>query len=84
MKLNKRQLKRIIREERRRIIAEAQDHTVFSAEAIYDILQQEIEDYALNNGSPSETISSEEFVLIQQAVQDALALLADEFVTGEQ
>ena len=83
MKLNKRQLKRIIREERRRIIAEAQDHTVFSAEAIHDILLEELEDYALNNGSPAQTISSEEFALFQQAVQDALVMLADQLVAGE-
>ena len=80
MKISKRQLKQIIREEKRRILRESQEHAVFSPDAMYDILATEIEDYALNNGSPSESISSGEFEAIQQAIAGALEKIGSELV----
>ena len=83
MKITKRQLKQIIREEKRRILREAQDHAVFSPDAMYDILATEIEDYAVNNGSPSDSISAAEFEAIQQAIAGALEEIGKSELVGK-
>jgi hypothetical protein len=55
MKVSKRQLKRIIKEEKLKLLNEQDDgsnHTIFSADAIVDLLESEIDNYIDYYGDP--------------------------------
>ena len=55
MKVSKQQLRRIIREERSRLLTEQGDgsnHTIFNADAIVDLLESEIDNYIDYYGDP--------------------------------
>ena len=87
MKISKKRLRQIIREERARLAEqynmarapggnEMIDHTIFKAGAIYELIEKEIDDYLLITGA--EGLAQDEADRMELALNDAIkALISD-------
>ena len=73
VKITKRQLRRIIREERSRLLKEQglQQGGIFNADYVYDLLLVEIENYSDDTG----LVTEDEWLSIKEAVYQALTNL---------
>ena len=89
MKISKRQLRQIIREERVRIAEqynmarapggnEMIDHTIFKASAIYALMEAEIEDYL--NTTNADGLARDEADRMELALNDAIKALIGDYV----
>ena len=89
MKITKKQLRRIIKEEKRNILNESParkpsitpaTHTIFNSDAIRDLLEAEVQDYLTQEYGPSawqegNTLDGYEVKHLKHAVQQALEKL---------
>jgi len=79
MKITKRQLRKIIREERNRILSEmSPGQGVFSPDYIYDLIYEEVMNY-----SESGQVTEMEFDSIEEAVLTALRTLRENVVNHD-
>ena len=90
MKVTKRQLRQIIREERARLSEQGYnmarapggnemiDHTIFKSRAIYDLIEAEIEDYL--NTAGAEGLARDEADRMELALTDAMKALIGDYV----
>jgi len=70
MKITKRQLKRIIREEKKKLLSENVESSVFDSDATYDIIYEEISNYMMEEGIDFLTVRDAQ--LIRQAFMAGL------------
>ena len=80
MKITKRQLRRIIKEEKARLVKEIQQvgsGGVFNADYMYDLIEEEIMAYTED---PESGLSEDEFGSVRTAVLEALNRLESDWV----
>ena len=90
MKITKRQLRRIIKEERSRLLTEQGDgsnHTIFNADAIVDLLESEIDNYIDYYGDPEGLRAGGDYALTPDeaerfgtAIQGAVQVIMRKYV----
>ena len=90
MKVSKKQLRQIIREERARLSEQGYnmarapggnkmiDHTIFKASAIYDLIEKEIDDYLVI--SDADGLAQDEADRMELALNDAIKALISDYV----
>tara|TARA_B100000579_G_scaffold371776_1_gene334559 strand:+ start:187 stop:462 length:276 start_codon:yes stop_codon:yes gene_type:complete len=90
MKISKKQLRQIIREERARLSEQGYnmarapggnkmiDHTIFKASAIYDLIEKEIDDYLVV--SDADGLAQDEADRMELALNDAIKALISDYV----
>jgi len=90
MKVSKKQLRQIIREERARISEQGYnmarapggnamiDHTIFKSSAIYELIEAEIEDYL--KASDADGLARDEADRMELALNDAIKALISDYV----
>ncbi len=74
MKITKRQLRRIIKEEKARLLKENVGHGIFNTDYIYDLLEEEMMAYSEGQ------VTAMEFESIRRAVLDAVDRLEADWV----
>ena len=89
MKVTKKQLRQIIREERARLAEQYNmarapggnkmiDHTIFKSAAIYELIETEIKDYL--NTAGAEGLARDEADRMELALNDAIKALIGDYV----
>ena len=90
MKVSKKQLRQIIREERARLSEQGYnmarapggnkmiDHTIFKSAAIYDLIEKEIDDYLVI--SDADGLAQDEADRMELALNDAIKALISDYV----
>ena len=90
MKVSKKQLRQIIREERARLSEQGYnmarapggnemiDHTIFKSSAIYDLIEKEIDDYLVV--SDADGLAQDEADRMELALNDAIKALISDYV----
>ena len=90
MKVSKRQLRRIIKEEKSKVLREqlgvdpeAASHTIFNADALYDLLGNEVnhylDNYAGGRGEVMGVLGPEEMVEFEAALTEATRMIIAEY-----
>jgi len=78
MKITKRQLRRIIKEEKAKLTEGTNfDVNIFDSDSMYDLLVDEVEDYLEREGKSS--LGRQEVELMRQALQRAVSNLEDDY-----
>ena len=79
MKINKRQLKNIIKEMKTKILLEQSDVGLFSEDYIYDLIAEELDAYLESSDESDEFLSEKEVDLFKVALNGALKRLKEDY-----
>ena len=79
MKINKRQLKNIIKEMKTKILLEQSEVGLFSEDYIYDLIAEELDAYLESSDESDEFLSEKEIDLFKVAFNGALKRLIEDY-----